>query len=53
VHRGDVIREIDQQPVRSVEDYERLIRARHKGGPLVLRLQRGASALYVALTPSR
>jgi serine protease Do len=53
VHRGDVIREIDQQPVRSVEDYERLIRARQKGGPLVLRLQRGASALYVALTPSR
>jgi serine protease Do len=53
VHRGDVIREIDQQPVRSVEDYERLIKARRKEGPLVLRLQRGATALYVALTPSR
>ncbi|HSF06438.1 MAG TPA: PDZ domain-containing protein [Methylomirabilota bacterium] len=53
VHRGDVIREIDQQPVRSVEDYERLTRARRKERPLVLRLQRGATALYVALTPSR
>jgi serine protease Do len=53
VRRGDVIREIDQQPVRGMDDYERIIKARRKGSPLVLRLQRAATALYVAVTPSR
>jgi serine protease Do len=53
VRRGDVIREIDHQPARGVEDLERLARRAPQGVPLVLLLQRGATALYVALTPVR
>jgi serine protease Do len=53
VQRGDVIREIDRQPVGSTKDYERIIKARRKDNPLVVRLQRGVTAHYVALTPGR
>ena len=48
---GDVVKEIDRQPVKSVADFERLTqKADH---PLALRVQRGDSAMYVALNPSR
>jgi len=47
---GDVVKEIDRQPVKSVADFERLTqRVDH---PLALRVQRGDSVMYVALNPA-
>jgi serine protease Do len=53
VQRGDVIREINRQRVRSIADYERLTKDVKDGDRLTLLLQRGPMSLYVAFTISR
>src|SRR5205807_10283720 len=50
VQRGDVIREINRQKVRSMADYERLTRDVKEGDRLTVLLQRGQMSLYVAFT---
>jgi serine protease Do len=52
VRRGDVIHEVDRRPVRSERDFARLTRDPRPGVPLVVLLQRGATARYVAVTPA-
>jgi serine protease Do len=47
VRRGDVIREIAHQPVRTTRDVVRLAEQVSRGAPMLL--QRGETALYVAL----
>ena len=50
LQRGDVIVEIDRKPVKSADDFEKLTQG--AGGKRVLmRVQRGGSALYVAMAP--
>jgi serine protease Do len=44
----DVIREVNGQPVKTLEDFERLTGAAPKDQPLRVRVQRGGSSLYVA-----
>jgi serine protease Do len=53
VRRGDLILEVDQQRILNLKDFERLTGGPRKSSPLVLLLQRGASALFIALTSSR
>jgi serine protease Do len=53
VRRGDLILEVDQQRILNPKDFARLTGRPRKGSPLVLLLQRGASALFIALTSSR
>jgi serine protease Do len=53
VQRGDVIREINRQRVRSMADFERLTRDLKEGDRLTVLLQRGPMSLYVAFTVSR
>jgi serine protease Do len=53
VQRGDVIRQINRQPVRSLADYQRLVRDVKEGDRLTLLLQRGAMSLFVAVTVGR
>jgi serine protease Do len=53
VQRGDVIREINRQRVRSVADFERLTKDVKEGDRLTLLLQRGPMSLYVAFTAGR
>jgi serine protease Do len=53
VQRGDVIREINRQKVRSMADYERLTKDVKEGDRLTVLLQRGPMSLYVAFTVSR
>jgi serine protease Do len=53
VQRGDVIREINRQRVRSMADYERLTKDVKDGDRLTVLLQRGPMSLYVAFTVSR
>jgi serine protease Do len=51
LQRGDVIVEIDRKPVKSVEDFDKLM-AQAGGKQVLMRVQREGSALYVALAPA-
>jgi len=50
LQRGDVIVEIDRKPVKSVSDFEKLARAGSK--QVLMRVQRGGNAIYIAMAPS-
>ena len=49
VQPGDVIAEIDRQPVKSVDDLERAIDKRHPGSSTLLLVHRNGGDLYIAL----
>jgi serine protease Do len=51
LQRGDVIEQVNRQPVNSVADYDRLIREAGKQ-PLVLLINRGGSTTFVVVQPS-
>jgi serine protease Do len=53
LQRGDVIREVNRQPVRSVQDFERATRELKEGDRVTVRLQRGQQSLYVAFTVAK
>ncbi len=53
VQRGDVIREINRQKVRSMTDFEKVTKDVKEGDRLTLLLQRGPMSLYVAFTVGR
>ncbi|MBI4636536.1 MAG: Do family serine endopeptidase, partial [Candidatus Rokubacteria bacterium] len=53
LQRGDVIREINRQRVRTSGDFERLTKDLKEGDRLTLLLQRGPMSLYVAFTVGR
>jgi S1-C subfamily serine protease len=46
---GDIIREINQQPTRTMADFERLVDGVKPGDWLALLVQRGQAAVYVAV----
>ena len=46
---GDVIVEVDKRPVGSVDDLRNAVRARATGAPLLLRVQRDGTSLYVSI----
>ena len=48
LQRGDVIREVNRQRVRSLQDYEKATRDVKDGDRVTVRLQRGAQSVYVA-----
>ena len=50
IQRGDVIREINRQKVRSLQDFEKLTKDAREGDRLTVLLQRGPMSLYVAFT---
>jgi serine protease Do len=50
VQRGDVIREINRQRVRTLGDFERLTKDAKEGDRLTVLLQRGPMSLYVAFS---
>jgi serine protease Do len=53
LQRGDVIREVNRQRVRTLQEYERLTKDLKEGDRITVLLQRGAQALYVAFTVAR
>jgi serine protease Do len=53
LQRGDVIREVNRQRVRSLQEYERITKDVKEGDRVTVLLQRGAQALYVAFTVAR
>jgi len=48
LERGDVIQEVNRQPVSNVEQYEKAIRAAQNGEVLLL-INRGGATRYVAI----
>jgi serine protease Do len=53
VQPGDVVREVNRQPVRSMADFTRLTKSLRGGERVTLLLQRADAALYVAFTLAR
>ena len=53
LQRGDVIREVNRQRVRSLPEFERITRDLKDGDRVTVLLQRGPQALYVAFTVAR
>jgi serine protease Do len=50
---GDVIREIDRRPIRSLADFQAAVASLKPGRPVLVQIQRGESAAYAALVPDR
>ena len=50
LQRGDVITEIDKKPVKSIEDFEKLM-SQSAGKQMLMRVHREGSALYIAMAP--
>jgi serine protease Do len=48
---GDIIEEVNQQPVRSVEDYDRLAKGLPPGKRALLFIARGSTRSFVVITP--
>jgi len=53
VQRGDVVKQLNGQIIRTMADFERLTRDMKEGDPLTVLLQRGAMSLYVAFRVGR
>jgi serine protease Do len=51
IQRGDVIKEVNRHPIKTPADFERLTAGGKPGESLTLRLERGGSSLYVAVSP--
>jgi serine protease Do len=51
LQRGDVIQQVNRQPVDSVSEYERLVREAGKQ-PIVLLVNRGGNTTFVVVEPS-
>ena len=53
VQRGDVVKQLNGQNVKTMGDFERLTQGMKEGDPLTVLLQRGAMSLYVAFRVGR
>ncbi len=53
VQRGDVVKQLNGQNVKTMADFDRLTRDMKEGDPLTVLLQRGAMSLYVAFRVGR
>jgi len=53
VQRGDVVKQLNGQTVKTMADFERLTREMKEGDPLTVLLQRGPMSLYVAFRVGR
>jgi len=45
---GDIIREINRQPIRSVKDFEKLSSNMKKGGTVLILVNRRGNALFLS-----
>jgi serine protease Do len=50
---GDVVVEVNREPIKTVADFERATRAIKTGERLTVRVERGRSAFYLAFAPGR
>jgi serine protease Do len=48
---GDVIQAVNRKPVKSVDDFMKIVEKDKEGGSLLLLVQRGSNSLFAAVTP--
>jgi S1-C subfamily serine protease len=53
VQRGNVVKQLNSQPVKTMADFEKLTREIKEGDNLTILIQRGAMSLYVAFRVGR
>jgi serine protease Do len=53
LHQGDVLVELNREPIKSLADFERTTRTIKSGERLTLRVERGRNAFYLAFAPGR
>jgi serine protease Do len=53
MQRGDVVREVNRQRIRSMQDFERATQGIKPGDRVTMLLQRGPQPLYVAFTVAK
>ena len=53
IERGDILRELDGKPIKSLADFERVTSGLATDKPVNARLQRGSNSMYVALPPAK
>ena len=53
IRRGDVVREVNRQPVTDMESYTEATSRLTSDSPALFLLERRGSSLYVALKPSK
>ncbi len=53
LQRGDVIREVNRQRIRNLQDFERATKALKAGDRVTVLLQRGAQSLYMAFSVAK
>jgi serine protease Do len=51
IQKGDVIREVNRQPVTRVEEVNALLSHREAGAKVLLRITREGAARYVVVSP--
>jgi serine protease Do len=51
LREGDVIREINRKPVRSVEDFERLVRGLSSKQGVLMLIMRGKATVFLSIKP--
>ena len=51
IRRGDVILQVDQKPVRSIDDFNKVVAAAKKGKGVLFLVRRGENTLFLALKP--
>jgi len=53
LRRGDVVVELNREPIKTLADFERATRTVKSGERLTVRVERGRSAFYFAFAPGR
>ena len=51
LRRGDIILELNLTPVRTIDDYQRLIKNLDPETPVLILLKRGSGTIYVSIKP--
>ncbi|RMH07546.1 MAG: PDZ domain-containing protein, partial [Nitrospirae bacterium] len=51
LQQGDVIQEVEKQPIKSLSDYQKVASTIKKGEPAVLYVQRRGSSIWIAVEP--
>jgi serine protease Do len=49
IEPGDVIREVNRQPVRNISDFQVIVRTLRAAGEVLMLVQRADAAVYVVL----
>ena len=52
IQPGDVIKEVNRKPVRSLKDYDSLMGKTEKGKPVLFLIKRGGQTFYVSIKVS-